>query len=313
MHINEIFERDGATYSFEFFPPKSEQGWDQLFTRIQQFKKLAPSFVSVTYGAGGSTRLHTQELVVRLREEASVDATPHLACVGHSRGEIEEILESYAKHGISNILGIRGDAPRDERPYDHREDEFSYAVELVRFIKQFNESGRHPHPKGFGVLVAGFPEGHPDTPNRLVQLDHLKAKVDAGADCIVSQMFFDNAAYYDWVERCRLVGINAPIIAGIMPITSLKGMKRMADLAAGTNFPAPLQRMLYRCQDDPEAVRRVGIHWATEQCRDLIDRGVDGIHFYTLNQSDATTQIYQTLGARDSSALREPDGGLVSN
>jgi methylenetetrahydrofolate reductase (NADPH) len=135
-------------------------------------------------------------------------------------------------------------------------------------------------------------------------MDHLKAKVDAGVNCLITQMFFDNRAFYDWCERCELAGIDVPLVAGIMPITSLKGMQRMADLAAGTNFPAPLQKMVYRCQDDPESVKRVGIHWATEQCRDLIDHGVRGIHFYTLNQSDATKTIYQNLGAKDSVALR---------
>jgi methylenetetrahydrofolate reductase (NADPH) len=135
-------------------------------------------------------------------------------------------------------------------------------------------------------------------------MDHLKAKVDAGADYVCTQMFFDNRVFYDWRERCRLAGIGVPLVAGIMPITSIAGMRRMAELAGGTNFPAPLQRMIYRCQDDPEAVERVGAHWATEQCRDLIEQGASGIHFYTLNRSNATRHIYLTLGARDSSALR---------
>ena len=168
----------------------------------------------------------------------------------------------------------------------------------------YGESGAHADPRGFGIGVAGFPEGHPETPNTLVQMDHLRAKVDAGADWVCTQMFFDNAAFYDWRERCELAGVRLPLVAGIMPIMSIAGMKRMADLAGGTIFPARLQRHIYRCQDDPDAVARVGVHWATEQCRDLIDHGVDGIHFYTLNKSDATVQIYQTLGAKDSAGLR---------
>ena len=174
----------------------------------------------------------------------------------------------------------------------------------MRHIVRFNEGGSHPHARGFGIGVAGFPEGHPETPNCLVHMEHLKAKVDAGANYVCTQMFFDNRAFYDWCERCELGGIKLPLVAGIMPITSLAGMQRMAELAGGTMFPAPLQKRIYRCQDDPEAVARVGIHWATEQCRDLIDQGVDGIHFYTLNRSDATRTIYQTLGAKDSAALR---------
>jgi methylenetetrahydrofolate reductase (NADPH) len=304
MHIADIFQRDSMTFSFEFFPPATEQGWDRLFERIRHFERLGPSFVSVTYGAGGSTRLHTHELVVRLRRETGLVPVPHLTCTGHSRSTVQSILERYAASGVSNILAVRGDPPENERPCDHAGDDMPHATDLVEFIRHFGETGGHPDPRGFGIIAAGFPEGHPETPNRLVQMDHLKAKVDAGVNCLISQMFFDNRAFFDWCDRCRLAGIDVPLVAGIMPITSLKGMKRMAELAAGTNFPASLQKMIYRCQDDPASVKRVGIHWATEQCRDLIDQGAHGIHFYTLNQSDATTQIYRTLGAKDSASLR---------
>jgi methylenetetrahydrofolate reductase (NADPH) len=304
MHIADIFQRDSMTFSFEFFPPATEQGWDRLFERIRHFEALAPSFVSVTYGAGGSTRAHTHELVVRLRKQTGLVPVPHLTCTGHTRATVQSILEQYAASGVSNILAVRGDPPEDQRPYDHSNDDVPRAADLIALIRQFCETGGHPDPRGFGIIAAGFPEGHPETPNRLVQMDHLKAKVDAGVDCLISQMFFENRAFYDWCDRCELAGIRVPRVAGIMPITSLKGMRRMAELAAGTNFPAPLQKMIYRCQNDPQAVRRVGIHWATEQCRDLIDHGVHGLHFYTLNQSDATTQIYRTLGAKDSTALR---------
>jgi methylenetetrahydrofolate reductase (NADPH) len=166
----------------------------------------------------------------------------------------------------------------------------------VRHIVSFNRKGGHGDQRGFGIGVAGFPEGHPATPNRLVGLDHLKVKVDSGAHYICTQMFFDNRDFYDFRDRCELAGIKVPILAGIMPIASEKGMRRMADLAAGVRFPAPLLRSIQRCGGDPEAVKRVGIHWATEQCRDLLDHQARGIHFYTLNQSDATRQIYQNLG-----------------
>ena len=304
MHIADVFQRDSITFSFEFFPPTTEAGWDRLFARIRDFEVLAPSFVSVTYGAGGSTRVHTHELVVRLRKHSRLDPVPHLTCMGHSRTTVQAILRQYAEGGVSNILAVRGDPPDGPSPYDHARDDMPHAADLVDCIRRVNEDGSHPDPRGFGVIAAGFPEGHSETPNRLEQMNHLKAKVDAGVDCLISQMFFDNRAFYDWCERCELAGVRVPLVAGIMPITSLKGMRRMADLAAGTNFPAPLQKMIYRCQDDPQAVKRVGIHWATEQCRDLIDHHVSGIHFYTLNQSDATTRIYQTLGAKDSTSLR---------
>lgn len=304
MHIADIFERDGTTFSFEFFPPKTDEAWDGLFRRIADFEALAPSFVSVTYGAGGSTRERTHELVMRLKRETSLDPVPHLTCVCQGCSEIGQILERYTEAGVSNIMALRGDPPRDMPDYDHAQDEFQYAVDLVKYIREFNERGRHPDARGFGIGVAGFPEGHPATPNTLTGMDHLKAKVDAGADYVCTQMFFDNRSFYDWCERCEIAGVRSPLVAGIMPITSLGGMKRMAELSGGTTFPAALQKMIYRCQDDPEAVKRVGIHWATEQCRDLIDNGVRGIHFYTLNRSDATKEIYRTLGAKDSAALR---------
>jgi methylenetetrahydrofolate reductase (NADPH) len=304
MHIRDIVARDSKTFSFEFFPPKTPSGWDSLFESISELEPLAPSFVSVTYGAGGSTRQFTHDLVVRLREQTALDPVPHLTCIRHTREEIMDILSRYAEAGVGNIMALRGDAPANDASYDRTKDELRYAVNLVRCIREFNESGAHGDPRGFGIGVAGFPEGHPETPNTLVQMDHLCAKADAGADWVCTQMFFDNAAFYDWRERCELAGVRLPLIAGIMPITSIAGMKRMADLAGGTIFPARLQRHIYRCQDDPDAVARVGIHWATEQCRDLIDHGVHGIHFYTLNKSEATVRIYQTLGAKDSAGLR---------
>jgi methylenetetrahydrofolate reductase (NADPH) len=173
----------------------------------------------------------------------------------------------------------------------------------VKFIKRFNDSGAHPDKRGFGIGVAGFPEGHPLTPNRLVEMDHLKAKVDAGADYICTQLFFDNHDFYDFRERCALAGIHVPIIAGIMPITTTNGMKRMADLSGGSVFPARLLKALQRAGSDPEAVRRVGLHYATEQCADLLNNNVSGIHFYTLNQSSATREIYASLGLKGSRAL----------
>ena len=302
MHIAEIFARDGLTASFEFLPPRNDAGWESLYATIADFEGLAPSFVSVTYGAGGSTRQNTHDLVLRLRKTTALDPVPHLTCVGHTAAEIDSLLERYAAEGVSNILALRGDPPRGgSAPIGG---DFRHAAELVAHIRRFNQAGRHPHPRGFGIGVAGYPEGHPDTPNTLRQMDHLKAKVDAGADWICTQLFFDNNAFYDWRERCELAGIGVPILAGIMPVASLAGLQRMAELAAGTRFPAALLRAIRRCGDDPEAVSRVGIHWATEQCRDLLDHKVRGLHFYTLNRSDATRRIFQTLGAKDSASLR---------
>jgi methylenetetrahydrofolate reductase (NADPH) len=308
MHIADIFQSEAMTCSFEFFPPKTAQGAESLLTAIRALEPLKPSFVSVTYGAGGSTRDLTHDLVVRINRTTSLEAIPHLTCVCHAEPEICAILELYAEAGVGNILALGGDPPRDRPHHDRSSDAFARAQDLVSFIRRFNGRQIHADRRGFGIGVAGFPEGHPTTPNRLIEMDHLKAKVDAGADYICTQLFFDNRDFYDFRERCELAAIRVPIIAGIMPITTLSGMKRMAELALGARFPAPLLRSVARCADDPAAVERVGIHWATEQCRDLIDHGVSGIHFYTLNKSTATLEIYRNLGLADSSVLRKTSG-----
>jgi methylenetetrahydrofolate reductase (NADPH) len=300
MHVQDIFRAHPVTFSFEFFPPKTDAAAEELFANIARLQELKPSFVSVTYGAGGSTRERTHDLVVRIHRETDLTAVSHLTCVCHTRDELVAILKRYAASGIENILALGGDPPRNVANYDRSGDAFRYAEGLVRFIKTWPNP---PSPRGFGVGVAGFPEGHPGTPNRLKEMDYLKAKVDAGADYVCTQLFFDNRDFYDFRERCELAGIKVPILAGIMPIASRAGMERMAELALGARFPAALLRAVGRCADDA-AVARVGIHWATEQCRDLLDNGVRGIHFYTLNKSDATRQIYENLGVKDSVALR---------
>ena len=302
MHIRDVFQAHRTTFSFEFFPPKTDQGFEELFATIARLEELKPSFVSVTYGAGGSTRERTHDLVVRIHRETSLTAVSHLTCVCHSQDELAGILDRYAESGIVNILALGGDPPRHLPDYDRGRDAFRYASELVRFIRSRE---RLPEPRGFGIGVAGFPEGHPGTPNRLREMDHLKAKIDAGADYVCTQLFFDNHDFYDFRERCELAGIKVPIVAGIMPITSRKSMTSMAEMALGARFPARLLRAVNRCAEgDNEAVARVGVHWATEQCRDLLDNEVRGIHFYTLNRSDATRQIYENLGVKDSVALR---------
>jgi methylenetetrahydrofolate reductase (NADPH) len=302
MHISDIMRGDSPTFSFEFFPPKTPEAAETLYQTIRDLESYMPQFVSVTYGAGGSTRDLTHDLVERIQHTTKLDPIPHLTCVCHNEDEIEAILLRYAKSAIGNILALAGDRPT-RIPYDKSRDSFQHAVDLVRFIRRFNESGTHPDGRGFGIGVAGFPEGHPATPNRLLEMDYFKAKVDAGADYIVTQLFFDNRDFLDFRERCVLADIHIPIIAGIMPITSISGFKRIAALAGGARFPAKLLRALQRCQNDPEMVRRVGLHFAIEQCRDLLDNNVAGIHFYTLNRSDATRVIFDNLGiARRKSA-----------
>ncbi len=287
MHIRDILTASKPSFSFEFFPPKTEAGAAELFETISDLKSLHPSFVSVTYGAGGTTRELTHDLVVKIKQTTNIEPVPHLTCVGHSEEEIESILQRYNDADVKNVLALRGDPPRGVENYDHSKDALSYATDLVKFVKK-----QQPN---FGIGVAGFPEGHPATPNRLKEMDFLKAKIDAGADYICTQLFFDNAELFDFRDRCALAGINVPIIAGIMPISTLSGMQRMAELSGGTKFPAKLLRQLQRGQHDAAAVERIGIHYATEQCNELIDQGINGIHFYTLNKSNATKEIWERL------------------
>jgi len=298
MRISEILTKDKIHFSFEFFPPKTQEASARLFKTIKELSPIHPSFVSVTYGAGGSTKELTQELVVRLKKETSLNIVAHLTLVGVGKDEIYTQLEKYAAAGIENVLALRGDPPKGSSKFVPAADGFRYAAEMVAFIKK-----HFPH---FGVGVAGFPEGHPETPNRLKEIGYLKAKVDAGADYICTQLFFDNHDYYDFCERCELAGIKIPILAGIMPITSLKGLKRMSELALGARIPARLLRAIQRTKDD-EAVEKVGIHWATEQVFDLYDHNVAGIHFYTLNHSKATLKIYKTLGMSLGASRKRPD------
>ena len=296
MHISDILNKSKPSLSFEFFPPRSDSAWEDLYETIRNLESLQPSFVSVTYGAGGTTRELTHDLVLRIRQTTSIPPVPHLTCVGHTREEIRSILERYAAAGVSNVLALRGDPPKDQPDYDWSKGDFRHAADLVAFIREFNRSGAHPDPRGFGIGVAGFPEGHPATPNRMLELEHLKAKVDAGADYICTQLFFDNHDFLDFRDRCQLVGIDVPIIAGIMPVTSMQGMKRMAELAAGARYPSKLIRTLNRASSSPESVERAGIHYAAEQCANLLNEGIDGIHFYTLNKSHATREIFKSLG-----------------
>jgi methylenetetrahydrofolate reductase (NADPH) len=308
MHIADILAQHRTTFSFEFFPPKSDEGAAALFEEIRRLESLRPSFVSVTYGAGGSTRELTHNLVVRLKQQTTCDPIPHLTCVCHSKDELRHVIERYAHAGVSNILALGGDLPRDRVDHDRGRDGFRYAAGLVAFIREVNASGIHPDKRGFGIGVAGFPEGHPGTPNRAKEMDHLKAKVDAGADYIVTQLFFDNRDFFDFRERCELAGIRVPVIAGIMPILSKANLGRIPELALGARYPAKLMRRLLKCGESDESIRKCGLDWATQQCRDLLDNNVRGIHFYTMNKATATVEIYRRLGATTSEDLGHLSG-----
>jgi methylenetetrahydrofolate reductase (NADPH) len=289
--IADILKENRTSFSFEFFPPKDEAASEVLYHSISELIPLKPAFVSVTYGAGGSTVNLTHDLVTRLQRETGLTVVSHLTCVGTTLDGIHGILDSYYNSGIRNIMALRGDMPKGGAP---AATDFRYAADLVAYIKKL-------YPD-MGIGVAGFCEGHPETPNRLKEIDYLKAKVDAGADYICTQLFFDNRDFYDFRERCELAGINIPIIAGIMPVTNRKGMIRMADLALGARFPARMLKAFSRADNDAH-FENVGIHWAAEQVGDLIDNGVKGVHFFTLNKSNATLKIYDSLGVTSSAGL----------
>jgi methylenetetrahydrofolate reductase (NADPH) len=294
MHIKEVLAAHRISFSFEFSPPRNERSAAELFDTIAKLMPLAPAYVSVTYGAGGSTRELTRDLIIRIQRDTQITVVAHLTCVGATRDEIAEALDDYGTHGIRNVMALRGDPPRGQSGFVQTEGGFAHGAELVRFIRE-----RYPE---MGIGVAGYPEGHPGTPNRLLELEYLKQKVDAGADYICTQLFFDNRDFYDFCERCELIGIRVPILAGVMPITSRRSVERMAELALGMRYPARLLRALARAEDD-EGFEKVGTHWATEQVRDLIDHGVRGVHFYTFNRARAALGIYDSLGVKSSAGL----------
>ncbi len=286
MRICNRLGTDGPLFSFEFFPPKTPQGEESLFRTIDHLRELNPAFVSVTYGAGGSTQDKTVELVSRIKHEIGIESMAHLTCVGADREEIRSVLERLHRHGIENVLALRGDPPRDQPHFQRTEGGFGYAAELVRFIRDC----------GFDFCLGGacYPEGHIECPDRDQDLQHLCEKVGAGLEFLITQLFFDNASYFTFVDRARDAGIDIPIIAGIMPITNLSQIERFTAMC-GATIPTQLRAELEKVRHDEAAVRRIGIAHATTQCRELLEHGVPGIHFYTLNQSPATRAIVEQL------------------
>ena len=285
MKIIDVLKQDKPAFSFEFFPPKDNDGFDKLFETIDNLKSLNPAFVSVTYGAGGSTRSKTIDLVGRIKKEIGLESMAHLTCVGHNSDEILNVLESIKKQNVDNVLALRGDPPAGEINFTKPNNGFGYAVELVQFIcERFS----------FCIGVAGYPEGHPESLNREEDLFHLKNKVLAGASFIVTQLFFDNKYYFDFVASLRKIGVDVPVIPGIMPIVNLKQIKRFTKMC-GATIPHDLMVRLEEVQDDPESVCQIGIDHAANQCRKLLMHGAPGIHFYTLNRSRGTLSVLERL------------------
>src|SRR5579862_1491938 len=289
MQIRELLARGRPTFSFEFFPPKTEEAARQLEETIADLKELKPSFVSVTYGAGGSTRERTIEVVTRVKRETGIEAMAHLTCSGATRDEIGAVLERLVAAGVQNVLALRGDPPKGQTAFTAVEGGFQFASELVRFI-------RDHHNSTLCLGGAGYPEKHPESGNPAVDLANLKRKVDEGLDFVITQLFFDNRRYFEFVERARQIGIKVPILAGIMPITNAAQVERFT-VSCGAVLPFELAAELDRRRHEAQAVLELGVAHATAQCIDLLQHGAEGIHFYTLNRSAATREIYTALQA----------------
>src|SRR3954447_12236813 len=289
MRIDELLGRGLPTISFEFFPPKTEEGFTALYRTIDDLHPLRPSYVSVTYGAGGSTRQKTVELVERIQTELKIRSMAHPTCVGHTADEIGAVLDELWAGGIRNVLALRGDPPAGQSQFVATEGGFGYASELVPFVK-----ARHD----FCVAVAGYPEGHPQCLNRTRDMEHLKRKVDNGANFVVTQLFFDNAEFYRFRDEARAMGIKVPIVAGIMPITNVSQIKRFVSMC-GAKIPHRLLTKLEAVESGgADVVHQVGVDYATMQCRDLLFNDVDGLHFYTLNKSKATVEVCLRLDVK---------------
>jgi methylenetetrahydrofolate reductase (NADPH) len=285
MRIDEVLGLGKPGVSFEFFPPKSEAGFSQLFATIDDLHPLRPTYVSVTYGAAGSTRQKTCELVERIQRELKIRAMAHLTCVGHSADELGAILDDLWLAGIRNVLALRGDPPVGQTQFVITEGGFANADQLVAFARS-----RHD----FCIGVAGYPEGHPQCLNLIRDMEHLKRKVDNGANIVITQLFFDNADFYRFRDAARKAGIGTPIIAGIMPILNVAQIKRFISMC-GAKIPHPLLLKLESVEHDAEAVYAAGVEYAVRQCQDLLRNDVDGLHYYTLNRSKATVQICKAL------------------
>lgn len=285
MRIAEKLDKSRCAISFEFFPPKDREGVGRLFQTVAELAPFEPAYVSVTYGAGGSTRQLTVELVGRIQREVGLDAMAHLTCVGATQAELGGVLDQLEEAGVENVIALRGDPPKGAESFVVHEGGFGNASQLVAFIK----------PRGtFCIAGACYPEKHPEAASLDADIEKLKAKVDAGADLLITQLFFDNADYFAFVERARAAGITVPIVAGIMPITNVSQIKRFSAMC-GASMPAELLQQLEPVASDADAVCEAGVQHALRQCQELMARGVPGIHFYTLNRSRATLEILRRL------------------
>ena len=286
MKIRDLYARPELTLSIEFFPPKTDKGDESLFKEIGILKELRPAFCSVTYGAGGSTRERTVELVDRVHRKCGLEVMCHLTLVGQSKDQVRGVLVELKRRGIENIIALGGDPPRDEPDWKPHPDGFQHSIELVKEAAAY---------EWFSIAVAGFSEVHPKAESREADLRYLKEKVDAGADAVITQLFFDNEDFYRYVEDVRRLGVRVPIIPGLLPILSVPQLRRFTALC-GAKIPPRLEQMIQRVESDEEGAVQLGIDYATAQCEGLLRFGVPGIHFYSLNKSRSVKAIARNLG-----------------
>ncbi|MBQ7504389.1 MAG: methylenetetrahydrofolate reductase [Ruminococcus sp.] len=282
MKILDMYNENKTLLSFEVFPPKKTSPIESVYGVLEELCSLSPAYVSVTYGAGGTASDNTCAIASRIKHDYKIEALAHITCVNSTRPEVESVLKDFKEHDIDNVLALRGDVVPDMPP----KTDFKYASELTEFIKSRG---------GFHIAGACYPEVHPEAKDDVTDIINLKKKVDAGADFLISQLFYDNNIFYEFQKRCRLAGINAPIEAGIMPVINQKQIQRMVSLC-GASLPAKFVRIMNRYGDNPEAMRDAGIAYAVDQCVDLIANGVSGIHLYTMNNPYVARRITEAIG-----------------
>ena len=286
--ITDIFKEKEKTFSIEFFPPKSPEGVENLYKTAGELNEMGPDFISVTYGAGGSSRGATMEICVEIQNRFNVPVMHHLTCVGHSQSELRNILDTMKKNNIKNILALRGDEPRDIQDWKPAPDEFKYCYQLNNFI-------RDNYKDYFNIGVAGFPEGHVNCPDKETDTKYLKIKTDHGGEFVVTQLFFDNAVYSEYLERLSKAGVAVRVIPGVLPITSYEGLLKFCKIC-GTSITEEVHEIFKPLSGDNDAILEAGIDFAVRQCKDLLDRGAPGIHFFSLNKVEPTREIWKRIG-----------------
>lgn len=292
--ISELLTSGKPVRSIEFFPPKDEPSWDQFCLTAQKLADLEPDFVSITYGAGGTTRERTAQAARYLKDDLKLLVMPHLTCVGANREEIREVVESFYDEGFRNIMALRGDPPQGETTFVPVKDGLRYGSDLVALLQE-------THPD-ICIGVGGYPEKHPEATDITTDIQNLKIKVDAGAQFVTTQLFFDNAQYFEFVDKCRRAGINVPVIPGIMPVLSYKQIKRFTKMC-GATLPAPLVAQLEAVQDEPDKVQAIGVEWAARQIDDLLVRGAPGYHLYILNRAKPALALTEALRGTSRNAV----------